>query len=447
MGRRHVVRKKGIDLAQPKFERLRIAGWRQFASVDIQFHPRLTVITGANGAGKSTLLNLLSSHLGVSRPYLGVPSKKAGTVQFLSGVFSMPSKLISWFVRSKNEPQATIGEILYTNGMKSAITVPRIGGLTYSPQLTNQQGVLGFHMPSHRLMPTYQRVPSLDFEGIPPSQAFQRLINETYAGYMGSHTGGSVLYQLKNIIASWAALGAGNEYLDKDPEKLKAYRGFVDVLKKVLPEELGFFDIKIQPPDIILRTKSGSFLIDAASGGILTIIEVAALIYACSLREDVKGRAFVVTFDEPENHLHPALQRTLLPTLIEAFPDVQFIVATHSPFMVSSMRDSLVYVLRYQDIQVEEPDTKWVAPETTRVDSTALDYVNRAGSAGEILRQVLGVPVTHPEWVEGELNRLVAKYEHAPLSSETIESLRVDVEKAGLSEFFSDALVRVGERG
>jgi predicted ATPase len=34
------------------FKRLKIDGWRQFQSIDIELHPRLTIITGANGAGK-----------------------------------------------------------------------------------------------------------------------------------------------------------------------------------------------------------------------------------------------------------------------------------------------------------------------------------------------------------------------------------------------------------
>jgi predicted ATPase len=42
-----------------KFNNLRIEGWRQFDNIDIEFHPRLTVLTGANGAGKTTLLRVL----------------------------------------------------------------------------------------------------------------------------------------------------------------------------------------------------------------------------------------------------------------------------------------------------------------------------------------------------------------------------------------------------
>ena len=45
-------------------KRLQIQSWRQFRDLDIEFHARLTIITGGNGAGKTTVLNLLSRHFG-----------------------------------------------------------------------------------------------------------------------------------------------------------------------------------------------------------------------------------------------------------------------------------------------------------------------------------------------------------------------------------------------
>lgn len=52
--------------------------WRQFDSVDIVLHDRLTVITGANGAGKSTLLQIFSRHLGFNRALLATPYFDSG---------------------------------------------------------------------------------------------------------------------------------------------------------------------------------------------------------------------------------------------------------------------------------------------------------------------------------------------------------------------------------
>lgn len=57
------------------------------------------------------------------------------------------------------------------------------------------------------------------------------------------------------------------------------------------------------------------------------------------------SRQVIVLIDEPETHLHPRWQRTVLPSIHEAIrgwhaqaaPDVQFLVATHSPMVLASM--------------------------------------------------------------------------------------------------------------
>ncbi len=54
----------------------------------------------------------------------------------------------------------------------------------------------------------------------------------------------------------------------------------------------------------------------------------------------------VVLLDEVELHLHPAWQRQVLPSLRRAFPNMQFIVTTHSPQVVASVEAGQVLVLR-----------------------------------------------------------------------------------------------------
>jgi hypothetical protein len=53
----------------------------------------------------------------------------------------------------------------------------------------------------------------------------------------------------------------------------------------------------------------------------------------------------VVLIDEPEMHLHLELQERILPALVKMFPHIQFIVATHSPVVVSSIDDAVVFDL------------------------------------------------------------------------------------------------------
>jgi len=54
----------------------------------------------------------------------------------------------------------------------------------------------------------------------------------------------------------------------------------------------------------------------------------------------------VVAIDEMALHLHPSLQEKILPLLVGRFPRIQFIVATHSPAIISSIDGALVVDLR-----------------------------------------------------------------------------------------------------
>lgn len=53
----------------------------------------------------------------------------------------------------------------------------------------------------------------------------------------------------------------------------------------------------------------------------------------------------IVLIDEIETHLHLRLQELILPFLTEIFPTFQFIVATHSPAVIASVPDAVVYDL------------------------------------------------------------------------------------------------------
>jgi predicted ATP-binding protein involved in virulence len=57
----------------------------------------------------------------------------------------------------------------------------------------------------------------------------------------------------------------------------------------------------------------------------------------------------VLLIDELDGHLHPKWQRAVLPALQKALPDVQIIVSTHSPFVISSCRDAKVHVLQLDE--------------------------------------------------------------------------------------------------
>lgn len=57
---------------------------------------------------------------------------------------------------------------------------------------------------------------------------------------------------------------------------------------------------------------------------------------------DIPG---IVLIDEIETHLHLSLQEKVLPFLISFFPKIQFIVSTHSPSVINSIENAVIYDL------------------------------------------------------------------------------------------------------
>ena len=427
-----------MDPEPNTFKSLSIKGWRQFKRIAIDFHPQLTVLTGANGAGKTTLINILSQHFGWGFRYFATPRhKREGGYEYQMGIFEA----------EETSPQfgnwRKVGALTYSNEILANLLIPPQAGIQYDLQVNGQQHVLGFHVPSHRHISFYQAVGQLTLQPILPEQAYANFSTEYMARQQGRHSGSSPLYRIKESLISMAAFGEGNQYIQGNHASLEAYLGFIDILRKLLPETVGFQNISIRIPDVVLQTKSGEFLIDAASGGLMTLIDLAWQIFMFSLNNKEK---FIVTMDEPENHLHPSMQRSLMGNLIRAFPQVQFVIATHSPFMVSSVRDSNVYVLSVEGDQQGLLHTTDVVSEGSpnlRVISTQLDHINKAGSASEILRDVLGVPVTMPHWAEEDLQKVLDTYRSQPFDNQTLNRLRKELEALGYMELYPDAISRL----
>jgi len=74
-----------------------------------------------------------------------------------------------------------------------------------------------------------------------------------------------------------------------------------------------------------------------------------------SLEDPLQGEG-VVLIDEIELHLHPGWQRKIVPLLTKTFPNIQFILTTHSPQVISSVERESVFVLKNFKL-IESPFT------------------------------------------------------------------------------------------
>jgi len=97
------------------------------------------------------------------------------------------------------------------------------------------------------------------------------------------------------------------------------------------------------------------FYINEMSDGYTALFHI---VFELLIRIEGKGRSVkemegVVLVDEIDTHLHPSLQKQVLPFLTTLFPRLQFIVTTHSPFILNSIDNAVVYDLQ-NDIRLDE---------------------------------------------------------------------------------------------
>jgi predicted ATPase len=398
--------------AMDQFKNLSLKGWRQFDAIDMNFEGQTTVLSGGNGCGKTTILNVLSRHFGwnmnfTATPFMGKKKRK-----------KIYSDLFKKFDHdSGNTPPETIGEISYMNGVTCHLKVPQGSSQNpqYALQYNGQQNVVGLHIPSHRPAITFQNVDQLPVN--PKSiqqhyQEFQQLLLQTY-GSANVRNPGMIL---KQSLISLALFGYGNEAVEGNPEYRELFLGFQEVLRTILPKSLGFERLEVRMPDVVLVTKTGDFPLSSMSGGVNSLFGIAWQIHMYGADKE----SCTVILDEPENHLHPSMQRSLLPDLAKAFPKYKFIVATHSPFIVTSNPDANVYGLLYN--------------ESNRIVSQHLGKADLAGSPDKVLREILDVPTTLPIWVENRIGEILNKYEGLPDTEDKISQMFNELKESGLND-------------
>ena len=103
----------------------------------------------------------------------------------------------------------------------------------------------------------------------------------------------------------------------------------------------------------------------SCSAGVKAVLGlVGDIAYRCTkLNPHLKDKAIeqttgIVLIDEIELHLHPSWQQTILPTLRELFPRIQFIVTTHSPQVVSSVSKECIRIIENNEVELPYLETQ-----------------------------------------------------------------------------------------
>ncbi len=102
---------------------------------------------------------------------------------------------------------------------------------------------------------------------------------------------------------------------------------------------------------LIYRTNREPFDFNSLSAGYSAIVDIITEIILKIELLQVKSFDYegIVLIDEVENHLHVELQKNIMPLLISFFPNIQFIITTHSPFVLSSIENSVIYDLERKE--------------------------------------------------------------------------------------------------
>ncbi len=148
---------------------------------------------------------------------------------------------------------------------------------------------------------------------------------------------------------------------DGDVKTVERIKVWFDNFEKALATLLGHSNFELQFDtrkftfSIKERDKEPYHFSQLSDGYSALFSIVSGIMLRMSLDEplDLYDKQGIVLIDEVENHLHVELQKKVMPFLTALFPGVQFIVTTHSPFVLSSIKDCIIFDLdkreRYAD--------------------------------------------------------------------------------------------------
>ena len=113
----------------------------------------------------------------------------------------------------------------------------------------------------------------------------------------------------------------------------------------------------------------------------------------------VKG---IVLIDEIDLHLHPCWQRIIVPALLQAFPHLQFVATTHSPFIIQSLSEGVLLDLNDMELddQVHNLPLRDIVEEVQKVETSdrSASYMQKMRGAQDYLSLVEKLAtITDPE--------------------------------------------------
>lgn len=148
---------------------------------------------------------------------------------------------------------------------------------------------------------------------------------------------------------------ARNEKQDEDADEINAwFRDFEELLRHIYQDDELRLEFNYRDYSFRICTEGKKFKFTEVSDGFAAVLDIVADLILKMQGEGTLVRSYqkegIVLIDEIETHLHLALQKVIMPLLTKVFPNIQFVITTHSPFVLSSMPDAVAYDLEHREV-------------------------------------------------------------------------------------------------
>jgi predicted ATP-binding protein involved in virulence len=192
---------------------------------------------------------------------------------------------------------------------------------------------------------------------------------------------------------------------------------------------------------IMKHNDQGILRVDQLSDGIRGVLAmVGDIAYRCIKLNPhlglnaAKETCGVVMIDEVDMHLHPAWQQTILVDLIKAFPKIQFIVTTHSPQVLTTVKSKCIRLLfaDYNGLMSSN-----IGSEVAKIESKALTpSINTYGEESKIVLEDLMHVNSRPHTDESDLlQRYLQRINQGHIDSLEVTQWRQTLEQVFGSEY------------
>ena len=179
-----------------------------------------------------------------------------------------------------------------------------------------------------------------------PSEKGEKVnLQDSYKIY--DHPGKDFVKYLKELTSQEALFRSAGNIRRADEIQLWL-SNFKNILRRIYDNDNLSLDLDIEQMKFFIKEPNKNpFSFDELASGYAAILDVITDLMMrmekkAGSKYDLPG---IVLIDEVDAHLHLSLQKNILPTLTTLFPNIQFIVTTHSPFVLNSISNAVVYNL------------------------------------------------------------------------------------------------------